>query len=118
MILLGAPLRRNHVYSIKDNTWETLPNDLPTRRAGNAAFVYGGRILVAGGESPIQEKAHSEVESLDPVTQVWETLPGLIEGRHGTGLLEYEGSLYIASGCGNRGGSPELFTMEKYSEKF
>lgn len=104
------------VYDIASNTWETLPNNIPTQRAGNAATLFDGKVLVAGGESTIQEKAHAEVEALDLTTNEWRVLSPLLEGRHGTGLLEYQGELYIASGCGNRGGTPELFTMEKFGE--
>lgn len=104
------------VYDIELNTWETLPNNIPTQRAGNAAIFFNGNVVVAGGESPAQEKAHSEVEALDLTTNEWKKMPSLIEGRHGTGLLEYEGALYIASGCGNRGGEPELFTSERLVE--
>jgi len=110
----GGTIAEIDVYDIASNTWETLPNNLPTKRAGNAAILYDNEVLVVGGESTIQEKAHSEVEALNLNTNEWRTLPALIEGRHGSGLLEYEGAIYIASGCGNRGGSPELFTMEKY----
>jgi len=104
------------VYDIESNTWETLPNNIPTQRAGNAAIFYNGKVVVAGGESSAQEKAHSEVEALDLATIEWNKMPSLIEGRHGTGLLEYDGDLYIASGCGNRGGEPELFTSERLVE--
>lgn len=110
----GGTIAEVDVYDIASNTWETLPNDLPTKRAGNAAILYDGEVLVVGGESTTQEKAHSEVEALNLNTNEWRTLPALIEGRHGSGLLEFEEAIYIASGCGNRGGSPELFTMEKY----
>jgi len=104
------------VYDIATNTWQTLPNTIPTKRAGNAAILFNDQVVVAGGESPTQEKAHSEVEALNLATNEWEKLPSLIEGRHGTGLLEYDGALYIASGCGNRGGQPELFTSERLME--
>jgi len=103
------------VYDIESDTWETLPNNIPTQRAGNMATLYNGQIVVVGGESPAQEKAHAEVEALDLASNEWQILPSLIEGRHGTGLLQHQDALYIASGCGNRGGSPELATMEKYS---
>ena len=102
------------VYDITSNTWKTLPNNIPTKRAGNAAMFYESEVLVVGGESTTQEKAHANVEALDLKTNEWRTLPSLIEGRHGSGLLQYKGAIYIASGCGNRGGEPELFTMEKY----
>jgi len=112
----GGTIGEVDIYDIASNTWQTLPNDIPTQRAGNAATLFDGMVLVAGGESMSQEKAHAQVEALDMATNEWKALPSLIEGRHGTGLLEYQGALYIASGCGNRGGSPELFTMEKYGE--
>lgn len=112
----GGTIAEVDVYDIASNSWETLPNNIPTRRAGNAAILYNGEVVVAGGESPQQEKAHAEVEVLDLETNQWKTMPLLLEGRHGTGLLEYKGALYIASGCGNRGGEPELFTMEKFNE--
>ena len=102
------------IYDIATDTWETLPNDIPTQRAGNAATLFNGLVLVVGGESNTQQQAHSEVEALDLTTNQWTSLASLLEGRHGTGLIEFEGELYIASGSGNQGGSPELFTMEKF----
>lgn len=112
----GGTIAEVDVYDIASNTWETLPNNLPTLRAGNAAILFKEKVLVVGGESTAQEKAHNEVEALDLATNTWEDLSPLLEGRHGTGLIEYQGTLYIASGCGNRGGSPELVTMEKYAQ--
>lgn len=112
----GGTIAEVDVYDIATNSWETLPNNIPTLRAGNAAIFYNGEVVVAGGESPAQEKAHAEVEALDLTKNQWRAMPSLIEGRHGTGLLEFERTLYIASGCGNRGGEPELFTMEKFGE--
>jgi len=103
------------VYDIASNTWATLPNNIPTQRAGNAAINFNGELMVVGGESTTQEKAHSEVEVLNLTNNEWRTLTPLIEGRHGSGLLHFEGEIYIASGCGNRGGNPELFSMEKYT---
>ena len=110
----GGTVAEVDVYDIKNNTWETLPNHILTGRAGNMALLYENEILVVGGESPSQEKAHAEVEALDLATSKWRALPSLIEGRHGTGLVLFDHEIYIASGCGNRGGSPELTTMEKY----
>lgn len=111
----GGTIAEIDVYDIASNSWETLPNTIPTKRAGNAAINYNGEIIVVGGESTTQEKAHAEVEALHLKKGEWRTLPALLKGRHGSGLLEFEGAIYIASGCGNRGGEPELFTMEKYS---
>lgn len=112
----GGTIGTVDAYQIATDTWTTLPNPIPTERAGTAAIFYNDRILVAGGESPVQEKAHSEVEALDPETGAWQAWPPLKEGRHGTGLVIFDDALYIASGCGNRGGSPELTTMERLED--
>lgn len=96
------------VYDIANDTWTTLTDTLPTHRAGNAATVVDGRVLVLGGESTAHEVAHDEVEALNPATGCWASLPPLSRGRHGTGVVRYGNRLIMSSGCGNRGGSPEL----------
>ncbi|MFK8161863.1 MAG: galactose oxidase, partial [Lewinella sp.] len=60
------------------------------------------------GESKDQLVAHSEVEALTIATGKWRSLDSLNRGRHGTGIIHYEGQLIMASGCGHHGGSPEL----------
>ena len=83
--------------------------------------------------------AHDDVQSLDPETGQWSRMPSLGYGRHGTGAVFYDGSLWVvsltvpiptsgslaltttpaqASGCGGRGGPPdpmakEVATMEQ-----
>lgn len=99
------------VFDLASNTWSTLPDTLPTHRAGNAAIVLGEDILVVGGESKDQVHAHSEVEALAVATGKWRSLDSLSRGRHGTGVVHHDGKLIMASGCGNHGGSPELDDM-------
>ncbi len=100
------------VFDFKTQKWSTLENHLPTLRAGNAALLYKEEILVIGGESFTQEKAHNEVEALHIEKEVWRSLSPMLEGRHGTSAVLYKNGIYLASGCGNRGGNPELTTME------
>lgn len=102
------------VYDIKKQKWETLKNPLPNQRAGCMATVFHNEILVIGGESVRQNPAHNEIDALNVETNKWRVFPALVTGRHGTGIVVYNDALYIASGCGNRGGSPELTSMEKY----
>ncbi|WP_139955947.1 Kelch repeat-containing protein [Flavicella sediminum] len=102
------------VYDIQSNTWSTLKEKIPTQRAGNMAIRYQDAILVLGGESIHQEQAHNQVEALSIKNHTWTTFPPLFQGRHGSGALIFKDEIYIASGCGHRGGSPELTTMEKY----
>lgn len=103
------------VYDIERNEWRTIAAKLPTERAGNMVTVKGNEIWVVGGESGNQERAHDQVEIFNTTTEKWTSNPTLMQGRHGTGILDFNGALYIASGCGNRGGNPELETMEKFA---
>ena len=105
------------VYDFRSNVWSTLheSNNLPTLRAGNAAVVMGKRLLVIGGESGAQVPAHSEVEAFNTKTGKWEKLPSLQQGRHGTGAVNIGGKIYIVAGSGNRGGGPELSSIEVLS---
>lgn len=102
------------VYDIKSGKWQTLATKLPTERAGNMAISHKSDIFVIGGESEGQKSAHDEVEVLDTKTGEFTTYPKLQRGRHGSGLLLHKNAIYVASGSGNKGGSPELKTMEKY----
>lgn len=96
------------VFDLKTKNWSTISDPIPTKRAGNFTLLLGDDILVFGGESFTQEKAHSEVEALNVNTHFWRTLPPLPVGRHGTGAVILDNKIYTASGCGNRGGEPEL----------
>lgn len=96
------------VYDIKTQRWNTLDKPLPTLRAGTAAVVINGQLVVIGGESLSQVNAHAEVEAYNPVTQQWQILPSLPTGRHGTQAVLLNGAVYIAAGSANRGGGPEL----------
>lgn len=107
------------VFDFDTETWVDAADvpPLPTPRAGNSALVVDGRIVVAGGESGNQKMAHNEVDAYDPRTNAWSSWPKLNRGRHGTGLVVVGDYLYTASGCGNRGGNPELDTVERLSLK-
>lgn len=107
------------VYDIKTNSWASLPADqnLPTERAGTSATFYDDQLLIIGGESATQKKAHSEVEAYHPYTQSWIKLDSLNVGRHGTQVVNFQNALYTASGSGKRGGRPELPSLEKFMIK-
>ncbi|HEX9743434.1 MAG TPA: hypothetical protein VGA17_11670 [Nitrospiraceae bacterium] len=40
-------------------------------------------------------------------------MPDFVRGRHGSGLVFWRDALYTAAGSGNRGGSPELDSIER-----
>ncbi|MCD9033593.1 kelch repeat-containing protein, partial [Luteimonas sp. Y-2-2-4F] len=96
------------VYDIAAGRWSTLEAPIPTPRSGTAALAHEGRLLVLGGESAAQQRAHDEVEAYDPATGRWETLPPLPVGRHGTQAARLDGAVHIAAGSADRGGGPEL----------
>jgi N-acetylneuraminic acid mutarotase len=102
------------IFDFKTNSWTTLSENqnIPTQRAGVSCVTLNNKILVFGGESGSQIPAHSEVEALDIQTLKWEKYPNLQRGRHGTGAIVHKGKVYTMAGCGNRGGSPELNSVE------
>lgn len=102
------------VFDFSSEQWKSLPfsANLPTQRAGNMAISWQDKVIVAGGESGNQIAAHNEVEVFDPKTQQWSVWSDLNQGRHGSGLVILDNTLYTASGCAQRGGEPELFTVE------
>jgi N-acetylneuraminic acid mutarotase len=102
------------VFDFKTNTWETLPAsaNIPTERAGCSAVAKEGKLIIIGGESSSQKTAHSDVEALNPRTSTWEKLPSLNITRHGTGATIINGKIYVAAGSLNRGGGPELNSVE------
>lgn len=112
--VFGNKIQEVDVYDFKTGKWSTLSQHLPTTRAGSFNVVLGKQIVVIGGESGEQELAHNEVETLNTKTGTWISFPPIPEGRHGSGAILYKNAVYIASGCGKRGGSPELKTQWKY----
>ena len=101
------------IYDIKSAEWSTANAPLPEPRAGSFSIAVDGKYLVAGGESDRQRTAHDQIHAFDPLAQTWSELPQFARGRHGAGIIFYRGSLYACSGSGNRGGSPELDSLEQ-----
>lgn len=101
------------VYDFRSKTWQTLDgqDDLPTQRAGSSTVAYGGGFIVVGGESINQIEAHAEVEYYEP-GKAWKKISSLERGRHGMQVVPIAGKFYVAAGCGNRGGKPELTSIE------
>ncbi|WP_109438165.1 DUF5060 domain-containing protein [Aquimarina sp. AU119] len=104
-----------NIYDFETGKWETVTNilEIPTQRAGNSAFSWNNDIIIGGGESMAHEAAHNEVEAYNSKTKTWSKWPSLLQGRHGTGFAIIGDYVYIASGSGNRGGGPELTSIER-----
>lgn len=103
------------VYDFSEKKWETLssPDDLPTQRAGSSTVAYNKGFIVVGGESINQVAAHAEVEYFEP-GKAWKKIAPLKRGRHGMQVVPIAGKFYVAAGCGNRGGNPELTSIEVF----
>ena len=112
---MDLTVSHGNIYDFKSGKWEDVTNNMkiPTERAGNGAFVYNGHIVIGGGESTAHVHAHDEIESYDTETGRWSKWPNLNQGRHGTGFAIIGDYVYTASGCGNRGGEPELTLLER-----
>ena len=101
------------IFDIASATWTTAAEELPEPRAGTFSIAHDGRYLVAGGESDRQQAAHDQVHAYDPLAESWSELPQFTRGRHGAGIVFHQGALYTCAGSGNRGGSPELDSLEQ-----
>ena len=67
------------------------------------AATLGGKIYVVGGEAP--EGTFAQVEIFDPAANRWTRGPDLPTPRHGLGVVEHQGRLYILAGGPTPGGS-------------
>lgn len=102
-------------FDLRTGLWSTLEEPLPTPRAGNYVALFKNKnIVVLGGETGDQQAAHAEMEVLHAKTHQWESWAPMLQGRHGTGAVVYRRKIYVASGCGNRGGAPAIPTMEVF----
>jgi N-acetylneuraminic acid mutarotase len=102
------------VYDFTTSSWSTLPlaSDLPTPRAATSVALFGGEILVIGGEGNGQ--AYDTVEALDPGTGSWSTLDSLNHARHGTQAIVSGQGVYVVAGSPNQGGGNQK-NLEVYN---
>jgi N-acetylneuraminic acid mutarotase len=110
--VIDTTIKEVDYYDFQTQTWHTIENGLPTERAGNSNLGIGPYLIVMNGESGVQVPAHAEVEVLDTRTHNWSRLPDLDEGRHGTGVAYLDGKIFVAAGSANRGGGPEVSSIE------
>jgi N-acetylneuraminic acid mutarotase len=113
----GPTHKSGDVFNFDTGKWEQPDSpdtySIPTTRAGSMATVIGEEVIIGGGESEHQTPAHSEVEAFNTVTKTWRSFPALNQGRHGSSFALIGDYMYTASGCGMRGGEPELTSLER-----
>lgn len=100
-------------FNFGSRKWVKKAN-FPRPRAGSS---YGrtcdGRLMVAGGEG--DGRAYNNVDVFDGCS--WKSAPSLQRARHGSGVATSAcscGQLFIPSGSGSQGGSPELTSTERF----
>ncbi len=117
--VIDATFGEVDVFDFDIGTWSTLPAGahIPTQRAGTMALGYDGHVIVMGGESGSQVPAHSEVEALDIETHQWKSLLPMLQGRHGTQAVLFDGKIWLAGGSSDRGGGPEMRSLDFWELK-
>lgn len=103
-----------YCFNFKQFKWSKR-GDLPQGRAGAmTGTTCDGKMMIAGGEGFGQ--AFNRVDVFNG--QKWTKAPSLKQGRHGSGLAIAKcnqcGHIFIPSGSGRQGGSPELSTTEEW----
>lgn len=101
-------------YNFVTKKWLKKAN-FPLGRAGAmTGTTCDGRMMIAGGEG--NRQAYNRVDVFDGST--WKRAPDMKRARHGSGLAVAQCSkcahIFIPSGSGGQGGSPELLTTEEY----
>lgn len=109
-------IQSTYCYNFTTRKWRNMNADIPAGRAGaNYGRTCDGKMMIAGGEGAMTT-AFKRVDVFDG--RRWQTLAELQRGRHGTGLAVASscscGQVFVTSGSGNRGGSPELTSTEVY----
>jgi N-acetylneuraminic acid mutarotase len=92
----AVPVATLYAYSPAKNVWAR-GADMPKARSHNsgAAFVYGGRMVVAGGET-FNGLSLADVIAYDPTTNRWLTMPPLPAPRHSP-LVQPVGTTIVAA---------------------
>ncbi|SKB65404.1 N-acetylneuraminic acid mutarotase [Salegentibacter holothuriorum] len=110
----AGTVKPTDIYDFDTKKW-TSAEAIPTPRAGTAIGILDNNPVIIGGESDMQEAAHSEAEVFNLAKKTWETLSPMNQGRHGTQAISLNKQIIIGAGSGERGGSPELNTFEIFS---
>ncbi|UXP31990.1 galactose oxidase [Reichenbachiella agarivorans] len=111
MAFFQAVVTEVDVYDLKSGQWSTLSTELPIPSAGAGIAAWKKGLIYVGGETG-DNPARNEAYYLDARKESWEALPKLNQGRHGTNAAIVDDKLYIGAGSGNRGGGPELNSVE------
>ena len=107
-ISLGSDVSLVEVYDVAKDSWvATLPQRMPTARSGVGFGVFGGRLLVAGGEwqDSVTQTAFRAFEAYNPETDTWQSMPSLEIARHGVASAVVGDKFIVVSGDVQSSGS-------------
>ncbi|MBJ7880687.1 Kelch repeat-containing protein [Gelidibacter salicanalis] len=100
-------------FEFSTEKWSTYEAELPAPSAGGGCVVLNDKIVFIGGETE-NKAANTQAYVFDSVSETWSQMPSLQVGRHGTNAVVHNNQIYMAAGCGNQGGSPELNSIEVF----
>lgn len=107
-------IAETNCYSLSSGTWDVAADMVVPRAGSSYGTTCDGKLMVAGGEGEGQAYSRVDVFNGDR----WESPSFLVRARHGSGLAIDDcncANVYIASGSGAQGGSPELTSTELFS---
>jgi Domain of Unknown Function (DUF1080)/Kelch motif len=116
----NATISEIDYYDFLERKWYTLKEPLPVPTAAGGLVKMDNNLLYIGGEG-IQNQAYNQSQCLDLSTGKWSQLAPLNTGRHGSGAVLYDNTIYFAAGSPNKGGGNlstiEVFSLNHYWKK-
>jgi len=107
----GNTVSATDIYDFGSGTWST-EAEIPTPRGGAMAVPFNSSIVVLGGESLVQDGAHTNAEVFDLPTRSWGTIQDMLTPRHSGGAAVIGDDLHVVSGNITRGGGNEVSDHE------
>jgi len=86
------------VYDYATSAWFTMPNGIPTLRAGCGVIPHGREVIILAGENT--SGALANVEALDVVTGAWRIFPNLKQKRNSPVAAAIGNNLFVNGGQG------------------
>jgi len=89
-------------FNLTTGLWETTVASFNTPRTGAAAIVFNNNIYLTGGRDQISGDAIKEVETYDPVQNVWQNAQDMRREREGHTLAFFNNRIYAIGGQKNQ----------------
>ena len=106
----GLDNKRSLAYDTTSDTWRQVAS-LSEERAGTAAALWNGKMVVAGGWNS-KDLYLKSVEQYEPESNSWTALPHMLHSRQWLALVCFENTLFA---IGGRDGTERLDSVERYN---